>query len=177
MAFLPVIAAVASNAGAGLGAIGAIQQGKAASAAANYNAAVANNNAIIARQNAKLAQSESLAEEQAVRNKTARQVGTAGAAIGASGITAEGTALDVLEETAAMGELDALTVRWHGDLKARNFQQQASGYESSAVLERMQGKAAQKNAAFSAAGTLLSGVSSAASGYAKSSSGTGLRLA
>jgi hypothetical protein len=176
MAFLPVIAAVASIAGTGLAAVGAIQQGNAARAAATYNAAVAENNAIVARQNAKLALSESNAEEQGVRRRTAQQLGTAGAAIGASGITQEGSALDVLEETVALGELDALTVRWQGDLKARNFEQQARGYQSSAELERMSGRAAKTNSIFSAAGTLLSGLSSTSSNYFKSTNGTALRL-
>lgn len=170
---LTIMSVATTVASAGIGAVGAVQQGNAAKAAADYNAKVAQNNAVIARQNADLARSEADAEEQTVRRRTAGQLGTAGAAIGASGLTSEGTPLDVLEETAALGELDALTVRWGGDLKARSFEQQATGYESSAVLERMQGRAAQRNAMFSAAGTLLSGFSSAATGYLRGSSGGG----
>lgn len=149
-------------AGSAVSAMGMIQQGKAAERAANYNAAIAENNATLAKNKA-------LAEETMVRNRTARQVGTAGAAIGASGITVEGTPLDVLAETVQLGELDALTTRWKGTVEA-------SGFKDNAVLERMQGKAAMKNAQWGAAGTLLSGIGSAASGYARSTAGTSLRM-
>ncbi len=54
MAALPIIAAVAGLAGAGISAFGAMETGQAQSEAAAYQAQVARNNATIAQQNANL---------------------------------------------------------------------------------------------------------------------------
>jgi len=68
----------------------------------------------------------------------------------------EGSPLLVMEDTAATGELDALTIRYGGDVAAARSR-------SSANLSRMQGRAAQVGSYFTAGSTLLSGASSALS--------------
>jgi len=67
----------------------------------------------------------------------------------------------VMEDTAAQGELDALAIRYGGDVNAaRN--------RSAANLSRMQGSTAMTASYFQAGSTLLSGAASAKGGQLKS---------
>jgi hypothetical protein len=107
-----ILGTVASVAGAAVGAMGAIQSANAQKAQANYQAAIANNNAIIARRNAVDARKRGLADEERQRMKTAALIGRQRAAMGANGLMLDqGSPLDILGDTAAAGELDALTIR------------------------------------------------------------------
>lgn len=128
-----------------MSAAGSIQQGNSAKAAAEYNARVAENNAITARQQA-------AAQEEQHRRLARRQLGQMRAAYGASGVTMEGSPLDILAQSAKDAELDALNIRYGGELKAQ-------GLESEAVLERYRGKSAQRAGYMGAATGLLSGAS------------------
>jgi hypothetical protein len=125
---------------AGVSAAGAIAQGNASKAAANYNAAVARQNADIARANA-----------AADADKQERQgrllAGKQRAATGASGITPEGSPLEVMADSALEAELDALTTRYRGELQARSSGQDAR-------LQGMRGSADQ-TAGYIGAGTAL----------------------
>ena len=115
---------VASIIGTAFSAIGGIQQGKAASNAATYNAQIAERNAIIARQQA-------AADEQRQRRMGVLRLGAARAAYGEAGVELEGSPLDILEQSAAQEELDALTIRYKGELRGM-------GAESEAALNRAQ---------------------------------------
>ena len=72
------------------------------------------------------------------------------AGYGASGVTLEGTPLDVLEESAANAELDALTIRHQGELAAR-------GYENTATLDTFAASGARTGGYISAVDELLTG--------------------
>lgn len=135
--------------GSVISAVGAVSQASAAAKAADYNAKVAEKNAAIAKQNA-------LADEQAKRRETQSILGRSRAAIGASGLAVVGTPLDVLSETAALGELDALTIRYNGENNAQSYKQDAE-------LERMRGRSAKTRGFFGAASHLIGGLSDAAS--------------
>lgn len=124
-------------------AIGSVAQGNAAAAAANYNAKVA-------VQQGNMAAANAYTEAEMKRRETARRIGQTAAAIGASGFTTQGTPLDVLSETAALGEIDAQTIVINGVNTAR-------GYANDARLERMRGQNAQATGYLNAAGTLLGG--------------------
>ena len=141
-------------AGAVISAIGAINQGQQAKDAANYNAAVANNNAIAARQQA-------AANAAAQERKSRMQLGSIRAGYGASGITMEGSAMDVLEASAATAELDRQNILYGGELKA-------GGYESTAGLELMRGEHAVTSSYYAAGGALLRGAGSAMGGSSSS---------
>lgn len=134
-------------AGTVMAVMGALQQGKAASNAAKHNAAVNDRNALIARQ-----QAEEDVNRQ--RRDTRRRMGSIRARYGASGVTLEGSPLDVIEDSAAEAELDALTIQHQGELKAQGFDINASMDRTRAKVERQAG--------FMKAGTaLLSGASKA----------------
>ncbi len=146
----PAVIAGIAIAGAAIGAIGAIRQGQAAQAAAEFNAKVAENNASSAKLQAK-------EEERRHRIVARKRIGATRAAIGASGISLEGSPLDVLEENAANAELDALTIRHAGEVANIDFLNRAR-------VERFKGRQAKTNSFFNAGSTLLLGGASALSG-------------
>jgi len=124
MAFIvPFIPAILSAVGAGVAAIGAIRQGKAAAAADAYNAAMARQNAAFSRQNADL----QAAQDQ---RTTAMRLGAIRASQGASGGTQAGSALDVIGDVARQGEIQKQIDIYQGE-------QQAAGYEGTATLDTM----------------------------------------
>jgi len=133
--------------GAAISAYGQIQQGRAARAAAEYQSKVAQNNAIAAQRKA-------AEDERRFRVQTSRQLGTMRAAYGASGVTLEGSPLDVIDDSTFTAELDALTIRGGG-------LQESNAFLAESRLSRFQGRAAERGSRLSAAGTLLGGFAKA----------------
>jgi len=130
-------------AGTAMAVIGTLQQGQQVSAAAGYNAAVARNNAAASRQQA--------AANAASQERKARlQIGAMRAGYGASGISLEGSPMDVIESSASMAELDRQNILYGGAIKSQ-------GYESTAGLELMRGENAVTSSYFGAGSALLSG--------------------
>lgn len=129
--------------GSAVSAIGAIREGNAAADAANYNANAAAQNALYARQQA-------AEEEQQVRIMGRKTMGSMRAAYGASGVTMEGSPMDVLAESAAAMERDALNVRRAGERRAQ-------GFEAESSMERRKAGYAKTQGYLGAAGSLLSG--------------------
>lgn len=128
-------------ASAAMSAASAIQQGKAASAAANYNAMIQKGEAAQAR-------SEALAQSVQQQRQTVLRLGAARAAVGKSGGTGEGSALDVIGDMAAQGELERQWIMYQGESKAR-------GYDRTATLDQMQGRAAMDAGIMRGAGAAL----------------------
>jgi hypothetical protein len=122
--------------------LSAFHEGEAQGQAADYNAQAATQNAEQTRLQAK-------EEERRARIAGRKHLGSMRAGYGASGVQMDGSALDVLEESARNVELDALTIRHAGEVRAR-------GFENEAVLERMRGKNARKGGMLKAAGILFS---------------------
>lgn len=149
MAFMAPLAPWIAGASAAVGAVGAIQQGRAASAAANYNASVS-------ERNAQIEEMQAAEDAERSRRATRRRLGAMRAAYGASGVALEGSPMDVLEDSYAEGELDALTIQYQGRMAAMNSRENAR-------LERMRGRAS-KTAGYLKAGTsLLTGAANVAS--------------
>jgi hypothetical protein len=142
------LAGAATAVGAGLSAVSALSQGAAANSAAKYNAALYERNARITEQNAQM-------QEDRQRRLAAMRAGANRAAIGASGITAEGSALDLLESNAAQEELDALMIRWNGQTAAGDLR-------ANAQLQRSAGRTAMFNGFAGAGSALLLGGTRAA---------------
>lgn len=145
------IAAAAAVASAGVGTAGAIQSGKSQEDMAEYNAAVAT-------EDAKAAKYKAGYDEQAHRDQVRKTLSAQRAAYGASGVDMTGSPLLVMEDTAQQGELDALAIRYGGDVEA-------SRQRSAANLYRMQGSSAKTSSYYQAGSTLLSGASSTLSNY------------
>lgn len=138
------IASLFQTIGTVVSVMGVLNQGQQAKQAAEYNAAVARNNAIAARQQA-------AANAAAQERKSRQQIGAMRAAYGASGVGLEGSPIDVLENSAAMAELDRQNILYAGTLKAQ-------GYESTAGQELMRGENAVTSSYFAAGSALLSGM-------------------
>lgn len=129
-----------SIASGGLKAFSAYKAGKKAKKAAGFNAAVSEQQATEAEQSAAI-------EERRQRQLSKKIIGGARAQIGASGIAATGSALDVLSASAAAAEEDALLIRHQGKV-------QATALRNEAVLQRKQGSAAATAGYVSAASAL-----------------------
>lgn len=107
----PLIIA-AAVAVAAVSAYSTYQQAKSAKAQAHYQSAVANNNKIIADRAAEDSIKRGAVEEQRKRQDIELLKGKQIAGFAGSGTDlSSGSVFDVIGETAALGELDALTIR------------------------------------------------------------------
>ena len=152
----------AQLAGTAINAIGQFQQGRQESAEAKFRARVASNNAIIADENAEIALEKGRAEARDVRLKTAQRIGSQRAQLAAHGFdVSEGTSIDILGDTAKLGELDVLRVEADAANRARDFEIQAGGFEAEATLGRFAAKGAKRAGTIGAVSTLITGASRA----------------
>jgi hypothetical protein len=108
------VVAIAAVASAALAATSTAVQASSQAKAARYNAKVAAQNAEAARR-----QAEADAMRQVRQNE--RHLAKRRTAIGASGLSVEGTPLDLLEDLAMEGELDVLGIRQRGLSEARRY--------------------------------------------------------
>ena len=144
-AAVPVMMAVSTA----FAAKSALDQGRFAKGTARYNARVAENEA----QETRRVGTEA---ENAQRLKTAMLLSKQRAQIGAAGVElGSGSALQLQEDTATLGEADALRIR-------SNFERKAAGLETGAELTLAQGEFAASAGINKATGTLLSGAASIA---------------
>lgn len=138
-------------------AIGSIKAAQAQSAsykaqaqAMDYNATIAKNNAVAASQQA------SAAEEQQ-RRKFAMVQGQAAAGAAQSGAGLDGSNADVLAQNALMNELDALTIRYEGQNRAKTLEAQSELDKYQAVAASRNADAAMEAGYWNAGANLLAG--------------------
>lgn len=134
-------------AGATISAVGAIQQGKAARAAAEFNAR-------ISRENAQIAREQTIQAVRQTDRENYLRLGAIRAAQGASGGKAEGSVLDILADTAAQGEIQRQDVIYRGALAER-------GYLNTAALDQASGRNASRQGYLQAGSELLQGAGNA----------------
>ena len=151
MAELAIISAVASLAAGGLSAMGSIQQGKAQQAALNFEAEQHKRQAAEERA---ASQRDALEKRHEGELAMSRQKAIAGAS-GAGVVTP--SILDIYGETAQKGEYNAQTALYGGESRAR-------GQLDEAAAAKFKGKAARQASYYDAAGSILSGIGSAAGG-------------
>lgn len=147
-----------SIASTALSAYGQYQQGQQAEATANYNAKVAERDA----QNKEIAATDAvrrgqLAEDQQ-RQKTrqilaSQRVGLAAGGDDLSDISTQ----SIFGDTAAAGELDALTIRSNAAREAWGLKNDAASSIAQAQGSRIQGSAAANAGTMGAAGTVIGG--------------------
>lgn len=167
-----VVAAVAGVASGVVGGISSYQQGKATQAQYNYQAEVNRRNAQKAQANADTKRQEGIEESRLQRLKTLQTVGSQQAAMAANGFdVSSGTNLDIVEDTAAMGELDALTTRYNYETEALAYESQADNYNNQANLDVFAGQNAYKSGVTGAISSGINGLGSAASVASKWYSG------
>ncbi len=155
-----------------IGAAGQVQQAQATAKANRYNAQVQKMNATIADNRAKDAIERGKLEEQRKRQEVARLQGAQTAAMAANGVDLSfGSPLDVLVDTAALGEIDALTIRTNAYREAYEHKVDAANKRAGAQLSSMSADAAKTGGYLSAAGTILGGGANAYGQYQKSTMG------
>lgn len=127
----------------GVNAIGALKQGASADAAGRYNEAVANIEALDALKRGSN-------EESRYRRELAQVSGQQRSEAGARNVARSGTALDLIEDTAAIGEEDIVTIR-------NNAAREAFGLRTQGAEMKRQGRASKRTSRLQAAGSLLTG--------------------
>jgi len=148
MALIPVALAV----------VGGMQQGKAQDAQAQAAARDQRTNAMYANDAANDAKARGRYDADLQRIRTGQMIGTQRTAMAANGgLVDEGTNAALQADTAALGELDALTIQNNAAREAYGFQVQAQkGFSNANALE-LAGKNAKQN---SLMGGVLNGAGS-----------------
>lgn len=137
-------------------ATGQIAAGNASAAASRYNAQIAEMNAKIADNKALDALERGKIEEQKKRADTAKIMGAQQAAMAANGVDLSfGSPLDTIAGTAALGELDALTIRSNAYREEYDYRVQGANQRAQANLNRMQASSAKTGSLLSAGATVL----------------------
>lgn len=146
-------------AGAAISLLGQQQQGRAAQAAANYQAEQADADAQAARSAAKV-------QAQKIRDAGKQQASQANASLAASGVeTGEGTALRITSGITGNAEEDAYTTILNGVNSGNRLNAQAQA-------DRISGNNARRAANIGSAGTVLQGGSSFYNGWRRANPST-----
>lgn len=159
-----VVSLVSAAASTAMGVVSGVQQANAAKAQMNYQADVNKRNAKIAQANADMKRQEGIEESRLQKIRNLQKVGAQQAAMAANGIdVSSGTALDVVEDTAAMGELDALTTRYNAETQAQAYERQANNLTNQANMDIISGQNAYKAGITGAIGSGFKGLGDTAS--------------
>ena len=159
-----VVSLVSAAASTAMGVVSGVQQANAAKAQMNYQADVNKRNAKIAQANADMKRQEGIEESRLQKIRNLQKVGAQQAAMAANGIdVSSGTALDVVEDTAAMGELDALTTRYNAETQAQAYERQANNLTNQANMDIISGQNAYKSGITGAIGSCFKGLGDTAS--------------
>lgn len=156
VSFISALAPALTVAGTLMSFSSSMNRADAAMSAAQYNASVARSNAIATRQ-----QGEANAAAQ--RRKARLAIGQARAGFGAAGVALEGSAIDVLEQSAVNAELDRQNILYGSESRASSYDAQA-GMElwqgsQTASSARMEGYSALARGGAALAGMNLFGSS------------------
>lgn len=138
----------------GMSVLGAMSSANAAKKQAANESAAAEYNAGIADRNAGIARDQAAQDAEAQRRTNTQKLGSIRAGYGASGVTMEGSPLDVLQMSAYNAELDVQNIKYKGELRAL-------GYEDTAGLDRMRASAAIEEGDDKAQGILIGGLAKA----------------
>ena len=144
--------------GVALAAFGLQQQGVAARAQNRFQANVAKANQKSAEMEADFAQDIAHKKESEQRQKTRRFAASQRAKMASTGfIVGEGSYGDILEDTAVLGEVDALAIRHEGDLAAWRARETAKQFTAQGAL--FSAGARDFSSTIGAGATLLTGLS------------------
>jgi len=139
-------------------------QGQAQKQTYDYKAQVNENNKQVSEWKAQDAVDRGYVREQEHRNKVSNLKGRQRAVLAASGVEVDtGSALDILEDTAALGELDALTIRSNAEREAYDYKVAGMNDGAQADVNRMSGENALAAGNMGARTSLLQGAGSVAS--------------
>jgi hypothetical protein len=162
-ATLATLTTVAQGAGAAISVVSTIANANAASEQAKYQAAVARNNQIIANNAALEAEEAGKAREFQARQAARKLEGRQRAVLAGNGVEVNtGSALDITEDTAAQGELDALNIRSQAEREAIGYRNQGNAFGADAMMRDRAGANALTSGYLTAGGQLLTGTGTVA---------------
>lgn len=159
--------------GTGLSVVGSIQQGNQAYAAAKSEQYARESNAQLLQYNAQAAGQQAASREALIRRRLAASQGEARAALGSTGTAISGSNLGLLEQAAREGEMDALTIRYEGEMERRGLMAQAAQELYQAQGAKRVAKEARRAGFINAGTSLLAGAASYGAGRLASSAGAG----
>ena len=149
-------------AGTASSTVGSYYSAKSQQTQLSLQADIAEANAAIAEVGAQSELARGQREEQNVRMRTAQLKGSQRAALAANGVdVGEGSALNILDSTDYMGEVDANTVRANAIRSAWGYRTQGMNQQVDAVARR--GTAAGISPGMASATSLLGGATDVAS--------------
>lgn len=162
--------------GLGMSLFGQHKEAKAANQSNKYNAQVLRNNAqlveqsaVIEEQKAGQAREAGRVAEEKFRQRGEQLKGSQRAGFAGSGVVVDsGSAMDVLEDTTELVELDALNIRHNAELEAFDFEMSAfnkrvGGSDLNRQADLLEGR--KRSALLPMTSTLLSGGSQIAGRY------------
>lgn len=153
-----VYAIYAMYAAAAVAAYSAYESGQARKEAMQYQAAVARNNQMIADEYAKTELVKGQRLEEAKRMETQQRQGAVRAAVAASGLDVdEGSPVRLQEDTAMLGEFDALTIRHNAERTAHGYRVQGMNYQAQAGLNMMEAEHASRAGTLGAWSNIIGG--------------------
>lgn len=164
-----IIASVAATViAAGVTAYGEVQSSEATSAADKYTAQIAANNAIIATQSANYAGAAGTAQAEQAGLQSRAKLGAIVANEGASGVDINsGSNLQVQSSARQLGELNAITIRSNAARTAYGYQVQGANDTAQSNLDTFSAGQAETAGDIGATSSVIGGLGSAASNYAK----------
>lgn len=154
--------------GTGMSVYGQMQQGQAAKAQASYQAQVAQRNKQVLEYQAQDRAAQGQQQEEQHRLKVRQLMGTQRAALSASGVTLDdGSAVDLLTDTATIGEMDAQTIKSNTAKDIWAIRNQQQGLDADSTLLMSRGQAAAQSGTVGAVGSLLGGAGRVAGDWYK----------
>ena len=166
MSLLAKTAVVSSIAGTAVATYGAVQQGKAADAAARSEQDILNYNAQLKEKEAEAEREAARVEAEQFQKEGRRLLASQKVKYARGGLlTTEGTPALVLEETAQELEFDRMQILKSGFLRASYRESEGYGMRYEGEAARARGKNLKRGSQLQAAGTLLGGMGKTASTY------------
>lgn len=167
-----VVSAISTALGTTFSVIAANNQAAAQEAQYNYQAQVQQQNVKIANENAAMERQTGLEEARRQRIKTLQAIGEQTTSLAANGLDVGfGTSLDIIEDTAMMGELDALMIETQAERTARNYEIQANNFANEANLSSYAARNARSAGTTNAIATGLGGLGKSLSSVGSMASG------
>lgn len=161
---MATISTAATVAGAAISAYGMFSQAQAAKAQSKYQAQVARNNQIYLERQAERTRQEGDIAAQEARRRARALAGRQRAVFAGNGVdVGSGTPVDIFGDTAAFGELDALTLRDRAETQAVGLEQQGRNQSAQADLYSASGRSQYNSGVLGAGATVLNSAGTVAS--------------
>ena len=157
----PILAGLGMFLSGAMGAASSVVSANAARRQAEFSADQADDDALVADRNAALVEDQAASEERKVRVMGRKVIGSMRAGIGASGLQGDGSALEILTESAANIEADALNIQTAGRYAVQSYKNEATRKRKYADMMRAGAGDIMLGGVLSAGGQLLGGAAEA----------------